>query len=102
MSNKRLIKVKVEDAEEIIFEGEVDKISSFNEEGQFDVYPMHANFISIIQKELSFYNNHQKVKDVQVEKAVMKVKKDIVSIFLGIETLIIEEENSEKKDEKKP
>ena len=99
------IKVKVSDNESTIFEGEVDRISSFNEVGPFDVYPMHANFISIIQKELSLYQKHEKIKEVKLEQAIMKVKKDIVHIFLGIETFLIDENLSAKpkdQDSKKP
>ena len=91
------IKVKVSDTENLIFEGEVDRISSYNEVGPFDVYPMHANFISIIQKELTLYNHNKKVKEVKLEQAVMKVKKDIVHIFLGIESFFVDESLAVKK-----
>src|SRR4029079_17746552 len=93
---KKPLKVKIRDTENVIFEGEVDRISSFNEVGPFDVYPMHANFISIIQKELSLYQKHEKIKEVKLEQAIMKVKKDIVHIFLGIETFLIDENLSAK------
>lgn len=93
MSNQNIIKTVVRDTENIIFEGDVERISSFNEVGPFDVYPMHANFISIIRKELILYHNKKKVKDLQIEQAVMKVKKDIVSIFLGIEILTVDEKS---------
>jgi F0F1-type ATP synthase epsilon subunit len=53
------IKLTVRDAENIIFQGEVDRISSFNEVGRFDVYPKHANFISIKRQQLTVYNHHQ-------------------------------------------
>ncbi len=100
------IKVKVSDNQSTIFEGEVDRISSFNEVGPFDVYPMHANFISIIQKELSLYQKHQKIKEVKLEQAIMKVKKDIVHIFLGIETFLIDETmgvaKTKEQNSKKP
>lgn len=86
------INVKVRDTKELVFEGEVDRISSFNEIGRFDVFPMHANFISIIQQELALYKGHEKVKELKIEKAVMKVKADTVHIFLGIEALVVEEE----------
>ena len=56
----------------------------------FDVYPMHANFISILTKQLSIYQNKQKVKDLKLEQAIIKVKHDVVNIFLGIETLVFE------------
>jgi len=97
---KTKIKVKVRDTENIIFDGDVERISSFNEVGPFDVYPMHANFISVIQNNLALYQDHKKVKDMKIEKAIMKVKKDLVQIFLGIEALVIEDIN-EKANHKK-
>ncbi|HUQ84931.1 MAG TPA: hypothetical protein VM077_01280 [Candidatus Limnocylindrales bacterium] len=85
------MKVIVKDTNEILFEGEVERISSFNEVGKFDIYPMHANFISIILKELALYKDDKLVKEIKLERAIMKVKQDIVSIFLGIESLVIED-----------
>lgn len=94
------ITIKIRDAETIIFEGETDRISSFNEVGRFDVFPMHANFISIINQELTIYNKNQKVKEVKIEQAILKVKQDVANIFIGIETLIIDEEKAVEKVEK--
>jgi F0F1-type ATP synthase epsilon subunit len=86
-----LLKVTVQDTENIIFQGEVDRVTSYNEVGRFDVYPMHANFISIIKQGVDLYLHHQKVKELKLEQAVMKVKKDEVHIFLGIETLNLDD-----------
>lgn len=94
------MKVKVRDAEKILFEGEVDRISSFNEVGRFDIFPRHANFISIIKKELTLFNEHQKVKELQVEQAVLKVKQDVVHIFLGIEALMVDDTSQNKTSPK--
>jgi F0F1-type ATP synthase epsilon subunit len=84
--------VKVRDTQTIIFEGQVERISSFNEVGPFDVFPTHANFISIIRQKVAFYHDKKKIKELPVEQAVMKVKKDVVSIFLGIEAFLLDEE----------
>ncbi len=92
MSEKKLIHLKVRDVQKIIFEGEVERISSYNEIGPFDIYPLHANFISIIRKGLTIYKDGQVIKEISFEKAVMKVKKDVVKVFLGIETLNLDEE----------
>lgn len=92
MANPKLIQVRVRDTQKIIYEGSVDRVSSFNEVGPFDVYPTHANFISIIRKELAFYQHKEKVKELKIEQAVMKVKQDKVSIFLGIEAFQLDEE----------
>jgi F0F1-type ATP synthase epsilon subunit len=89
--SKTLLKLKVRDTQDIVFEGEVDRITSYNELGPFDIYPMHANFISIIRKQIDLYQNHKKIKEIKIEQAVMKVKKDVVSIFLGIEALTLDE-----------
>lgn len=97
MGNKKTIKVVVRDTQNIIFEGEVERISSFNEMGRFDVFPMHANFISIIHQELLLFHEHKKVKELKLEQAVMKVKKDLVHIFLGIEALFIEQPETPKQ-----
>ena len=97
MAEEKTFKVKVRDTENIIYEGEADRISSFNEVGPFDVYPMHANFISIMRRGLIVYLNKQKIKELKFEQAVLKVKQDKAQIFLGIEVLFLDEQNSEKK-----
>ncbi len=94
MANPKVLKIEIRDTETIIFTGEVDRISSFNEIGRFDVFPMHANFISIIHKELSLYHNKQKIKEISIEEAVIKVKQDMVSIYLGIETLYLDDQHA--------
>lgn len=101
MAEKTSIKVKILNTEEVVFEGEVERISSYNEVGRFDVFPMHANFISIIQEGLTLYKDKQLIKEIKLEKAVMKVKRDIVSIFLGIESLAFQEDEENKTETKK-
>lgn len=91
MSGKKVFNVKVRDTENLIFDGEVERISSYNEVGPFDVYPMHANFISILHQEVALYSNGEKVKELKFEQAVLKVKQDLAHIFLGIEVLFVEE-----------
>lgn len=90
----KLMKLIVKDAQNTLFEGEVDRISSFNEVGRFDIYPMHSNFISIIQESLALYDKGKKLKEFKIEKAVLKVKQDVVSIYLGIDSLLIDEEKA--------
>ncbi len=94
----KIISIKVRDTENILFEGEIDRISSFNEVGPFDIYPMHANFISIINTKITLYHKREKVKELTFEQAVMKVKKDIAHVYLGVEMFIIEDENDSAKE----
>lgn len=96
MADRKPLQVKIRDTENILFEGEIDRISSFNEIGPFDVYPMHANFISIINNKITLYNKKQIIKELTFEQAVMKVKKDEAHIYLGIEVFLIENSEDEK------
>lgn len=100
MANKNSINIKVRDTETILFEGEIDRISSFNEVGAFDIYPMHANFISIINSKLILYNKNKKLKELTFEQAIMKVKKDIAHIYLGVEMFYIDELTTVTNDKK--
>ena len=97
-----LLKVTIRDTENIIYKGEVERISSYNDIGRFDVYPMHANFISILKQELALYSKKEKIKELKLEQAVMKVKQDIVHIFLGIEMLLLEDTNDTNKKHTPP
>lgn len=92
MAENKLLKVKIRDFETIVFEGEADLISSVNEVGKFDVLPLHANFISMIQKELHVFHKHQKVKELKIENAVMKVSENVVHVFLGLENFELSED----------
>jgi len=98
MPDKNLLKVKVRDSQNTLFEGEIDRITSINDVGTFDIFPMHANFISILKSKLIFYNKNKKIKELEIGQAVMKVKKDIVKIFLGIEEIPLDEESSKNED----
>jgi len=101
MADKKPINVKVRDTENVLYEGEIDRISSFNEVGPFDIYPMHANFISIINTKVTLYNKKNVVKELTFEQAVMKVKKDAAHIYLGVEMFLIEDLDNEKVETKK-
>jgi len=106
MSSKNVIKLTVRDTQNTVFEGEVDRITSFNEVGSFDIYPMHANFISILRKQIDLYKDHKKLKEIKIEQAVLKIKHDTADIYLGIEALALDEEalklDDEPGTEKKP
>jgi hypothetical protein len=86
--SKQKIKLTVRDTQSIVFDGMVDRISSFNELGPFDIYPMHANFISIILKRINLYSDGKMIKQIDTEQAVLKVKSDEIHIYLGVEALL--------------
>lgn len=81
------IAVLVISPEAVIYEGKVKAVSSINIKGQFDVLPLHVNFISIINKTLVIHELSGQNKEIKIDKGIIKVLRNTVYIFLGIETL---------------
>lgn len=92
MADKPLLNLIIEDTNEVIFSDKVDRLTSYNEMGRFDIYPLHANFISIITSQIDIYQDKKKIKEMKIDQAVLKVKKNEVHIFLGIEKLLVDED----------
>ena len=91
MSDTKTMALLVQDTENVMFDGQIDRITSYNEMGKFDIYPMHANFISIITKNVEIYQNRKMVKEIEIKQAVMKVKKDRIDIYLGLEMFYLDD-----------
>jgi hypothetical protein len=88
--------LKVASREGIVFEGDVDSITSFNEKGKFDVLASHANFISLIKNGLTVREvggtegkdtAGKKVigKEIGFDNALIRVRENNVEVYLGIE-----------------
>jgi F0F1-type ATP synthase epsilon subunit len=79
------LSVTVRSSDSLLFQGMARAISSFNEKGPFDVLPMHVNFISIIKKKLIISLPDRQKKEFKINEAVMKVEKNNVQVFCGVE-----------------
>ena len=69
----------------IVFEDSVSSISSYNATGRFDVLAQHANFISLINKEIIVRDKNQKETKFEITNALIKVIQNNVKIYLGID-----------------
>lgn len=77
------IYLRVRDPEKVIFEGQVDSISSTNKIGKFDILDSHSNFISLIQQFL-VYKIGESVKEFKVNNGILKVRENKVYVYLGV------------------
>lgn len=77
--------LKVVSREGIIYEGEVNSISSNNEKGVFDVLAQHANFISLISKGLTIRDMDNNEKEIKFDNALLKVYRNNVEVYVGVE-----------------
>jgi len=76
--------------ETILFEGFVGGISSVNDKGPFDIIPYHENFICVIKDRIVLYDRKRKeIKKMELQTGLLEVIENKVSIYLGIETLVV-------------
>lgn len=74
----------VRDRENVVYEGRVASLTSINEDGQFDVLPNHANFISIITDRLIIRDDKKNEHDIKIDNGILRIKNSDVQIFLGV------------------
>lgn len=78
----------VRSREGIVYRGNVDSITSYNDEGEFDVLAEHANFISLVQKRLVIRDMQGQIRKIDVSSALMRVRENIVEVYLGVEGIL--------------
>lgn len=79
--------VVIRTPEALLFQGQVQSLSSVNERGPFDVLPMHESFISIISTVVRVKTKTGETKEFKVDRGVLRAYKNHIDIFLGIEAL---------------
>jgi len=79
-----VLNLRVRNREEVLFNGPVKSVTSFNDKGIFDVLPEHANFISLIRRFLTFRNINDDKKELRLDSGIMRVYKGNIDVFLGI------------------
>jgi F0F1-type ATP synthase epsilon subunit len=67
------------------FKGPAIAVTSFNHTGKFDVLALHASFISLIQDSVIIYKPNNQGISIKINTGVMKVFKNNVQVFIGIE-----------------
>ncbi|MGD8744669.1 MAG: hypothetical protein PVJ52_03685, partial [Candidatus Woesebacteria bacterium] len=71
MASSGKLHLTIKNRERIIFDGEVKSLTSYNEKGKFDVLPQHANFISLIRKELVYRELDGKENKLELTKGII-------------------------------
>ena len=84
MANTDNFHLLVRSRQGVLYEGEVSSISSYNEDGIFDILPEHANFISLIQKSLVIRDLVNNVREFNVTTALLRNRNNKVEVYLGV------------------
>lgn len=81
MSN---LSLHIQSADKVLFSGEVESLTSKNEQGEFDVLPMHENFISIIHTQIAYKPAKKPSVKLDIEQAILHINNNEVKIFLDL------------------
>jgi len=78
-----LFTITIRSADTIYTENEYTRaVSAKNRNGSFDILPLHADCISVIEEEVILYPKDQEKKYIPIHKGVLRVEKGNVFIFL--------------------
>lgn len=73
----------IKSRDNVLFEGEVDNVTSYNKIGIFNILTDHANFISVVQKKIVFRQKGS-LQEIHVDNALLKVRGNTVSVYIGV------------------
>lgn len=74
--------VSIFDYEKKLFEGSVAAVSAHNTEGKFDILANHANFISIIDTDITVQLENGETKSWPIENGVIRCLNQTVNAYL--------------------
>ncbi len=79
-----LLSIHIKSPEKTIWEGEGEYVSSVNSQGPFDILPLHANFITIVENHPIKIKSEGKVTEYNFNRSVIYVHSNNVSIYVNI------------------
>jgi F0F1-type ATP synthase epsilon subunit len=68
--------------QDVVYDSEVEAVTSTNAAGNFDVLPGHAFFISLIQRFIEIHETAGRVKKYDIDEGIIYVQEAKVSIYL--------------------
>lgn len=78
-----MIHLIIKNRDQILFDSDVENITSYNKKGTFDILLDHANFISVLDKQI-IVKQRGSTRQFTVDNGLVKVRENKVWIYLGI------------------
>jgi len=82
MDDQRPLTVTIRNRNGTQFSGEAFAITAKNNAGVFDILPQHANFISLIEGNISLQKQDGETLTFQSKKGILRVKQNNVTILI--------------------
>ncbi len=77
------LEVNIVSADDNVFDGTVRMLTSKNDDGEFDILPLHTNFITLIKEKIILHKTTKDKQDIPITNGVLKVVENRVDIILG-------------------
>ena len=84
MAPSNTISLLIQSRDDILFEGLIQSMTSYNDTGKFDILPDHANFISLINKSITIRPLEGDIKEIPIDNGVLRVIDNKIEIYLGV------------------
>ena len=75
------ITVSINSSDKLIWEGKAISLSSINSSGPFDILPLHANFITIVENNPIKINTGLNIEEYTFPNAIIYASKNRVLIY---------------------
>ncbi len=80
----KVLHVFIRNREKILFDEDVQSISSRNEKGIFDILPLHSNFISLVEQRLILQRMDGTKNEIQLSNGILRVIENRVEVYIGV------------------
>ena len=80
----KVLHVFIRNREKVLFDEDVQSISSRNEKGIFDILPLHSNFISLVEQRLILQRIDGTKNEIQVSNGILRVIENRVEVYIGV------------------
>lgn len=67
--------------QDIIYDAEVEAVTSTNAKGDFDILPGHAFFIALISRFILVHETQGRQKKYEIDQGIIYVQKEKVKIY---------------------
>ena len=78
------LNVNIRSRKKNFFTGKTFSVTSINNKGEFDILPLHANFISLIKNYVILSKGTENEQKFALSTGVLRVKENRVDVFLDV------------------
>ncbi len=82
IAHNEVLYAVIRSKDQLLYQGNVSALTSYNDKGTFDVLPEHINFISLIKDRLIVHEKIGQNKEIKVGRGILKVFSNKVFVYI--------------------